>query len=144
MGLTSSVAVIAGRGHSLCGGISAGRVSRHKASTVTVSVLADIEDTVGISVGPDIEVLDNDIGARNILGAVHLDRTPLSTIRSGSSPRTESNVRVSNTVTINNIHRGPGGVEIQSVGVGVAHEVGEGEVLDGATSTIGLDHVHLI
>lgn len=104
MRLTGLVAVIAGRGHRLSGGISTGRISRHEASTITVGVLADVENVISISVCPDIEVFDRDVGTRDGLRAVDLDRTSLGAILSGSCPRAEGNVRVIDTITVNSVH----------------------------------------
>lgn len=40
--------------------------------------------------------------------------------------------------------RGPGGVEVETVGVGVPDEVFEEDVLHGSAAAVGFYHVHLV
>lgn len=142
--LTGSVGVIPNAGHGRSGGVGGVAVSRGQACAVAISVLTTPQDLLSTRVCPHVEILDDDVGARDVGRAVDLDRAALHAIGGSSGPGAEADVRLRNAVTIGGIHGRPGGVKVQGVCVGVAHEVVEGDVLHGAGATVRLDHVHLV
>lgn len=114
-----------------------------QAESGTVSVLAAVEDTAA-GFGPDGEILNGDVGARNLGGAVQLDGATLSTVGGSTLPVVEANVGVGDTVTRDGGHTAPSGIEVESVGVAVTSEGVEGKVVDISVATVGLDHKHLV
>lgn len=65
-------------------------------------------------------------------------------IGASSRPAGEGHVGVENAVAGDGLHGAPLGIEIEGVSVGVAGEVLESNVVDGAAAAVGFEHVHLV
>lgn len=143
--LTGCVVIVWNSGHSYGGGVVAvAATSRLQAYAVAIGVLANPQNLIIVRLRPHVEVLDDDVGARDGRRALDLDWASLHTIGGSAGPSAETDVCVGDTVTIDDIHGRPGRVKVQGVGVGVAHEVVESDILHGARAAVRLDHVHLV
>lgn len=85
--------------------------TRLETSPRAVGVLAAPEDRT-TRVGPDVEVLDVDVGARDGRGAVDLDRAPLHAVGGRAFPVVKGDVGVENTVAIGLGHAAPCRIQV--------------------------------
>ena len=112
-------------------------------SSRAISVLTHVLDGIAL-VASNSKVIDLHVSAGDVSGAVEFDGSSLMAIGAGSGPAGEGHVGVENTVAGDGLHGAPLGIEVEGVGVGVASEVLESNVVDGAAAAIGLEHVHLV
>ena len=88
--------------------------------------------------------MDPYIVARYLRRTEDLDGGAARAVATGPSPMGEGQVVVLDAVAGAGGLRGPEGVEVEGVGVGMAGEVMELGVLEGAGAAVGFDHEHLV
>ena len=82
--------------------------------------------------------------ARGAVRAYDIDGPPSHAVGAGSFPVCEIEILILHSIAWLELELRPVPVDVQSVGILVPDEVGEGALPDGAVASVGFDHEHLI